>query len=240
LLKGADHHNGWQLKKMKAEVSSLKKGVESKVERLKNKTKNLAAEVEAVKASCKEGLRDSKMKHKDKVADMRAKAKEGKHASTVLMRGMNVDHRKHVSKLDREKQGLRKQAQRQRAEYKARVIAVEEQREALKRLSSDSEVANQKLARELVAQEIRMEMLEAEGHKTVAHNEELSVNLESKDEELALARQAAATLQVGEQTLQKKVKQDETKLEEVRKNLKNARQALVRLEEVLRKEREVR
>jgi 5-bromo-4-chloroindolyl phosphate hydrolysis protein len=85
-----------------------------------------------------------------------------------------------------------------------------------------------------------MEMLEAEGHKTVAHNEELSVNLESKDEELALARQAAATLQVGEQTLQKKVKQDETKLEEVRKNLKNARQALVRLEEVLRKEREVR
>ncbi len=116
MLKGADHHNGWQLKKMKAEVSSLKKGVESKVERLKNKTKNLTAEVEAVKASCKEGLRNAKMKHLDKVADIRAKAKESKLTSTVLMRGINVDHRRHVTELDREKQGLRKQAQRQRAE----------------------------------------------------------------------------------------------------------------------------
>jgi hypothetical protein len=68
----------------------------------------------------------------------------------------------------------------------------------------------------------------------------LSVNLEAKDDELALARLAAATFQVGEKTLQRKVKQDETKLEEMRKNLKNAWQALVRLEEVLRKEREVR
>jgi hypothetical protein len=219
---------------MKAKVSSIKKGVESKVERLKTKAKNLEAEVEAVKASCKEGLLNAKTKHTDKVADIKAKAKESKHASTEAIRGIHVEHRKHVTKLDREKQGLRQQAQRQRADYKARIIAVEEQREALQRLGSDSAVANQKLARELVAQEIRMELLEAEGDKTVAHNKELSVNLEFKDEELALAPQAAATFQVGNNSLQKQVKQDETKLEEKRKNLKNARQALVRLEEVLR------
>jgi hypothetical protein len=53
-LKGADHRNGWQLKKMKEEVSALKEGSKYNVERLKTKTKYLVAEVEAVKASCKE------------------------------------------------------------------------------------------------------------------------------------------------------------------------------------------
>ncbi len=240
LLKGADHRNGWQLKKMKEEVSALKEGSKSKVERLKTKTKNLVAEVEAVKASCKEGLRNVKMKHMDKVADISSEAKEAKHASTVAMRCIKLNHRRHVTKLQREKQGLRQHAQCQRAETKARIIAVEEQREASQCLKSDSEVANQKLARELAAQEMRMEMLEAEGHKTVAHNEELIVNLESKDEELALARLAAATFQVGENTLQKRVERDGIKLEETRKNLKSSRQALERLEEALRKEKEVR
>jgi chromosome segregation ATPase len=225
---------------MKAKVSSLKKGVESTVERLKAKVTNLEAEVETIKVSSKETLRNATTKHTDKVADIRAKAKESKRASTEAMRGINMEHRKHVTKLDREKQGLRQQAQQQRAEYKARIIAVEEQREDLQRFSTDSVVANKKLARELVAQEIRMEMLEAEGNKTIAHNEDLSVNLEVKDQELALARLAAATFQVGEKTLQRKVKKDETKLEEMRTNLKNARQAVVRLEEVLRKEIEAR
>ncbi len=86
---------------MKAEVSSLQKGVESKVDRLKTKAKNLEAEVEAVNASCKEGLRNAKTKHMDKVADIRAKAKKSKHASTEAMHGINVDHRKHVTKLVR-------------------------------------------------------------------------------------------------------------------------------------------
>ncbi len=233
LLKEADEANGWRLKKKEEEVSRVKKGTEAKFQRLKQKKANLKSEVEAVKVSYKEGLEKSKARYIEKLQDITAKGKED-------ISSMKAQQRTITKKLIRDKDVLREHAKKQRTESKERVITVQAKRQAAEVHCSELEVEGQKMARDLVARQMKIGILEAEGERTVENMQTLTLDLEAKEKELALTRREVETCGVRDKALLRQTSKDAKKVDKLASTLKSSRMMVYRLKTALSEEQMVK
>ena len=232
-MREADAINGERLRRKEEEVSSYKKGTEAQFQRLKQKKANLKSEVEAVKVSYKEGLEKSKARYREKVQDITAKGKED-------ISSMKAQQRTITKKLIRDKDVLREHAKKQRAASKERVITVEAKRQAAEVHCSELEVEGQKMARDLVARQMKIGILEAEGERTAENMQTLTLDLVEKEKELALTRREVETCGVRDEALLRQTSRDAKKVKKLAATLKSSRMGVYRLKTTLSEEQVVK
>jgi chromosome segregation ATPase len=172
-MRQADGACGHQLQQTKEKVARLKKDGKANVARLSADKRALAVEVKAVLKDSKEVLRAAKTKFLLKV-------KVAKKLSVSEIQAAMAKNTAEVDKLEREKEGLRLHANRQRRQYKDTVSTLEGRHEALELLCSASQVESQKLWRDLQGQQSKGSHLQRrtmELEEEVAEKEKGRVNL---------------------------------------------------------------
>ncbi len=200
--------------------------------------KNAVGGGQAVTKSAKELINMPNRKHKDHLVALTLKVK----AVTNLSReDINMAHKQHkddVTKLERQKTGLREHAKKQRAQYKERITAVEAiKRQSLEFQCSVAQVETQKLARELSAEctkgrslIVTTEALQDQLKDEVNAKEELSGNLALQAETVALARKAVKTAMDAHNRFEKRAKAAEKKVENMRRTMKSLRTTIATLQ----------
>ena len=197
MLKEADEANGWRLKKKQEEVSRVKNHSQARAARLQQDKRNLMSEVQGIKKTSQEAVRKVKDKHKDNLAQMALKVKCVKKLSQAEARTTTKKHNDEVTKLERQKVALRKHAAQQRTQLKDRMREVQAKHVALQLQCSASQVATNKLTRELSAARAstcdiqeRTMLLEEQLEMQGIENDGLCTDLVAKDDALVVAMDA--------------------------------------------------
>ena len=193
-MKEADEANGWRLKKKQEEVSRVKNQSQARAERLKQDKRNLMSEVQGITKASQVAVRKVKDKHKDNLLQMALKVKSMKKLSQTEARATTKKHNDEVTKIERQKMALRKHAAQQRTQFKDRMREVEAKHVALELQCSASQVATNKLTRELSAARAstcdiqeRTMLLEEQLEMQVLVNDGLCSDLAAKGDELTVA-----------------------------------------------------
>jgi hypothetical protein len=117
---------------------------------------------------------------------------------------------------------------------------VEAKQEVAEVYCSELEVEGQKMARELVARQMKIGTLEAEGKITVENMQILTLDLKAKEKELALTRREVATCGDREETLCRQTSCDAKKVDRLAATLKSSRMGGYRLKSTLSEDRVVK
>ena len=128
----------------------------------------MLAEVQAVKTSSQELLHTVKAKHKAETTKFSRKVKAVIKKGKDDIIAVTKDHRDEVTKLEGQKTSLREHAKKQRAKFKERISTLESKHESLELLCSVSEVESQKLAREVAAQQTKVQSLRVTNESLIA------------------------------------------------------------------------
>ncbi len=195
----ADAALGWQLQQKGDEVRRVKKISEAKVKRLATAKKILLAEVQAVKTSSQELLHTEKAKHKAQTTMLNSKVKAAQKKGKQDVIAVMKDHKAEVTKLECQKTTSREKTKTQRAQFKGMMATLESKHDLLELLCSACELESQKLAREVAAQQAKVQNLrvtsESLNEKVEAQGTDIGImtrDLALKDDALSKAELAVA------------------------------------------------
>ncbi len=192
-------------------MARLKKDGKANVARLSADKRTLAVEVKAVVAESKEVMHVAKTAHKEHVQQLLLKVKVAKKLSVSEINVAMEKNTAEVAKLEREKEGLRLHANRQRRQYKDTVNTLEGKHEALELLCCASQVESQKLWRDLQGQQALGRHLQRKTmllEEQVAEKDVERVKL-CDDITTANAMSSAADIEITRMRLKLKVKGEE-------------------------------
>jgi hypothetical protein len=112
-----------------------------------------------VKTSSQELLHTAKVKHKTHTTTLSKKVKAAIKKGNDDIIAVKKNHKDEVTKLECQKIKWREHAKKQRAQFKERMTTLESKHDSLEVLCSVSELESQKLARELAAQQTKVQSL---------------------------------------------------------------------------------